>query len=142
MTIYNVLDIFFIVFHLAVIIFNLFGWIYKPLRKWNLGLLLLTGLSWSVLGIFYGFGYCPLTQWHWEVLSKLGRYPVENSYTQYLFDRITGMYVNSRLADTVTLAVFLAALFISSYLNIRDFLRNRRNQVPDRRQNTDSSENY
>jgi len=41
-------------------------------RKANLILLLLTGLSWFGLGIFYGWGYCPLTDWHWKVLRELG----------------------------------------------------------------------
>jgi hypothetical protein len=47
-------DIFFIVFHTFLIFFNLFGWIFKPLRKANLVVLILTGASWFILGIFYG----------------------------------------------------------------------------------------
>ncbi|MBN1819095.1 MAG: DUF2784 family protein [Prolixibacteraceae bacterium] len=125
---YKFLDIFFVVFHLLVIFFNLFGWIFKPFWKWNLGLLVLTGLSWSVLGIFYGFGYCPLTDWHWDVLGKLGRYPTETSYTQYLFTRISGMTLKSSLADLITLISFLCALIISTISNIVEFKR-RKNRV-------------
>ncbi|MCD4791284.1 MAG: DUF2784 domain-containing protein, partial [Bacteroidales bacterium] len=77
---YKFLDTFFVVFHTALIIFNLFGWIWKPTRRLNLITLLLTGASWFILGIFYGIGYCPLTDWHWQVLHKLGIYDVPNSY--------------------------------------------------------------
>ena len=126
MFIEKLLDIFFVVFHLAVIFFNLFGWMYRPLRKWNLALLLLTGFSWSVLGIFYGFGYCPLTDWHWDILGKLGRPPSETSYTQYLFNRLSGMNVSSRLADMVTLIAYITALVISVCLNLRDYLKKRK----------------
>ena len=67
------LDIFFLVFHTLLIFFNLFGWLIKPLRKANLIVLLLTGGSWFILGIFYGFGFCPFTEFHWQVLHKLGQ---------------------------------------------------------------------
>jgi hypothetical protein len=67
LVLYKVADSFFIIFHSVLICFNLFGWIPKALRKWNLFSLILTTFSWFILGIFYGFGYCFLTDWHWEV---------------------------------------------------------------------------
>ncbi|MFZ6050564.1 DUF2784 domain-containing protein [Halocola ammonii] len=117
---YQVADIFFTVFHTLIILFNLFGWIWKKTRKWNLLLLILTGLSWSVLGIWYGFGYCPFTDWHWQVLSELGKLPETPSYTEYLTERLTGMEVSNQSADAATLGGFLLALIISSWLNFRD----------------------
>ncbi|MBI5219369.1 MAG: DUF2784 domain-containing protein [Bacteroidia bacterium] len=120
---YKFLDIFFLVFHTLLIFFNLFGWIWKRTRKINLVTLLLTGLSWFALGIFYGIGYCPLTDWHWEVLHKLGRYDLPNSYTKYLADRITGLDFNARLADTMTAALFFVALAASLYVNIRPLIK-------------------
>jgi hypothetical protein len=67
------LDVFFLVFHASLILFNLFGWMFRKTRVWNLVTLLLTGLSWTLLGIFYGFGYCPFTDWHFQVLEELGK---------------------------------------------------------------------
>jgi hypothetical protein len=116
---YDLLDVFFVVFHLAVIVFNLFGWIFRPLRKWNLGLLIATGLSWVVLGFFYGFGYCPLTEWHWDVLAHKGNPPSETSYTQYLINRVFGVSISSLAADRATLIGYLAALALSLWVNIR-----------------------
>jgi hypothetical protein len=117
---YDLLDVFFVVFHLAVIVFNLFGWIFRPLRKWNLGLLIATGLSWVVLGFFYGFGYCPLTEWHWDVLAHKGDPPSETSYTQYLVNRVFGGSIRSVVADRATLFGYLAALALSVWVNIKN----------------------
>jgi len=62
-----------------VILFNLFGWIFRPLRKANLIVLALTGASWFILGIFYGIGYCPLTDWHFKLLYKHGQHALPDS---------------------------------------------------------------
>ena len=119
---YSFLDYFFIVFHTLLILFNVFGWIWKRTRKLNLILLLLTGLSWTLLGFFYGFGYCPLTDWHFKVLRKLGEYNLPNSYIKYLMDRLLTVDVSASTVDTVTLIVFLAALAVSLFFNFRHLL--------------------
>jgi hypothetical protein len=122
--IYRVLDIFFVVFHSSIVLFNLFGWIWKKTRIWNLVLLLVTGSSWLFLGLIVGtLGYCPLTDWHFSVLEKLGKTDLPYSYVKYLADRLTGLDINATLVDKVTLYSFLAALIISSFLNIRDYTR-------------------
>lgn len=119
---YHVLDIFFIIFHSSLVIFNLFGWIIRRTRILNLFTLLLTGASWFLLGIIVGtLGYCPLTEWHFNVLLRLGESNLPNSYIKYLTDRITGLDVSASLVDKVTLYSFIAALTISLFLNIRDF---------------------
>jgi hypothetical protein len=119
MFLYHVLDIFFMILHPAVIVFNLFGWIWKKTRVANLILLLLTGGSWFILGLFYGIGYCPFTQWHWEVLHHLGKTNLPDSYVKYLVLRITGISFSDRLTDTVTAICFFLALGLSLYVNLR-----------------------
>ena len=118
---YCILDYFFIIFHLALVIFNLFGWTWKKTRMANLVVLLLTGGSWFILGLFYGIGYCALTDWHWQVLTMLGNMPTETSYIQYLMARVFGLHFGIRLVDMVTLIMFLVALAVSVTMNIRDF---------------------
>jgi len=121
---YKILDIFFVVFHSFLILFNLFGWIWRRTRIWNLVTLLLTGASWVLLGWIVGVpGYCPLTDWHFSVLEKLGRTDLPNSYVKYLADRITGLDFNSGTVDKITLYSFLAALIISLVLNIRQHVK-------------------
>jgi hypothetical protein len=128
--IYRILDIFFVVFHSLLIIFNLSGWIWKKTRVYNLALLLLTGSSWLLLGLIVGVpGYCPLTDWHFQVLEKLGKTNLPSSYVKYLADRITGMHFNPSTVDRVTLYAFLAALTISVILNLFDLVQKRKKVI-------------
>lgn len=120
---YHILDWFFIVFHTALIIFNVAGWIWNRCRSWNLITLLLTAFSWFVLGIFYGTGYCFLTHWHWNVLSELSVHPPEHSYIQYLLRRLLSLKVSADFAEYLTLIVFAMALIISLWLNVRDYMK-------------------
>ena len=117
------LDVFFTIFHSCLVLFNLFGWIWKKTRRLNLICLLLTAGSWVVLGIFYGFGYCPLTDWHFNILRKLGYTDLPNSYLSFLFTRLTGVQLDQSLVDAVTTWGLVLALAISLYLNFRDLFR-------------------
>jgi len=117
------LDIFFTVFHTCLVLFNLFGWIWKKTRLANLITLLVTAGSWSILGIFYGFGYCPLTDWHFSILEKLGYTNLPDSYLSFLFTRLTGLPIDQSLVDSVTLWGLIVALAISLYLNIRHWIK-------------------
>jgi len=117
---FKFLDVFFVAFHSALIVFNIFGWIWIKTRKINLITLLLTGASWFILGIFYGWGYCPLTEWHWRVLYELGEVQLPNSYIQYLVNRITGINITGHLADIVTVVVYFVALAISLFANFKN----------------------
>ncbi len=120
------LDIFFVIFHTTLILFNLFGWIWKPTRKANLITLSLTFLAWFGLGIFYGIGYCPVTDWHWNVLNQLGQTDLPNSYISYLVLRISGIKPNDTIVDVMTMSLFLIAFGSSIFLNIRDMKEKRR----------------
>lgn len=126
---YSLADIFFVVFHTGIILFNLFGWGWKKTRKWNLALLLLTGLSWSVLGIWYGFGYCPFTDWHFDVLRELGHTGLPNSYIEYLIERLLPVDVAGSVVNTLTLTCFLLLLLISGWLNWRDWGRGKKQKA-------------
>jgi Protein of Unknown function (DUF2784) len=124
--IYRILDIFFVLFHTSLIFFNLFGWIWRKTRILNLLLLGLTGASWLFLGLIVGtLGYCPLTDWHFNVLNKLGESGLPSSYVKYLADRLTGLDLNPSLVDHITLYAFLTALIISLVLNIRSYILKR-----------------
>ena len=111
------LDWFFIIFHTVIIIFNLFGWTWNKTRKANLILLTLTGGSWFILGIWYGIGYCPVTDWHYKVLRNLGDNNLPNSYVKYLIDRVTGINLDANIVDVAVVIFFFLALCTSIYLN-------------------------
>jgi len=114
---YEFLNIFFFVFHSCLILFNLFGWIWNRTRKLNLFTLSATAFSWIVLGIWYGFGYCPCTHWHWLVRREMGLLDMPNSYIKFLIDELIGIEFSASTVDLWTGILFFAAFSISIYLN-------------------------
>ena len=120
------LDYFFLIFHTLLILFNVFGWIWKPLRLANLITLVLTGSSWFLLGIFYGFGFCPLTEWHFSIVEKLGETDLPYSYIQYLVSRISGIMPDEKLTDHLTLVFYFLALAASAFVNLKERLSRRK----------------
>ncbi len=126
MIIYAFLDKFFFVFHSAIIVFIISGWLLKKTRLAHLLVVLLTAFSWTILGIWYGFGFCPSTQWHWQVRMKLGHYDMPSTYTKFLIDSLTGLDLNARLVDILAVCVLLLALFASVLVNRRDLRRKKK----------------
>ena len=117
---YQLLNCFFFSFHTALIFFNTFGWIFHKTRKWNLVTLLLTAFSWFVLGIWYGWGYCFCTDWHWDVRKHLGYHDESNSYIQFLAQKLTGINFSIQLVNSVTAIVFFISLALSILFNVKD----------------------
>lgn len=111
------IDYFFILFHSALILFNVFGWIIPKWRFANLISLSVTAFSWFVLGIWYGIGYCPFTDWHWKVRQLIGYNDESNSYIHFLILKIFRINLPEKWVDTATLILFLLALIISIILN-------------------------
>ena len=115
--------------HSSLIVFNCTGWIWRKTRKANLVLLLTTAGSWLILGLLVGsLGYCPLTDWHFRVLTKLGVGDLPVSYVKYLADRILGTDIDAALIDALTLWTLVAALILSMGLNYLDYRRERLNR--------------
>jgi len=121
-----ILNIFFFVFHSCLILFNLFGWIWKKTRKANLILLILTLCSWFILGIWFGFGYCPSTDWHWQVRTKLNLSIPSDSYLEFLIETFTGLDVNKVWVDIFALLFLTAALVMSIVANLKDWRKKER----------------
>ena len=114
------LNSFFFVFHTVFTLFNITGWGFRKTRRLNRVTLLLTAFSWFVLGIWYGWGYCFCTDWHWQVREKLGYHDQRQSYIQFLVYKLTGKLFNEELVNYTTLIVFLLSLALSILLNVRD----------------------
>lgn len=115
---YKLADIAFVIFHTSLILFNLFGWIWKKTRPFNLATIILTFASWWLLGLIVGVpGYCPFTEWHFDILQKLGHTDLPASYIKYLADRLTGLDFSQQLVDDLTLYGLVAAFIASISLN-------------------------
>ncbi len=117
---YYFLDKFFLFFHSALMIFILFGWVWRKTRLTNLIVILLTAFSWFFLGIWYGFGFCPSTEWHWQVRYRLGYFNMPDSYTKFLADTLTGLDINQKVIDIIAVLFLALALLASVLTNVRD----------------------
>ena len=126
---YQFLNIFFFVFHTALVLFNTLGWVFPATRKWNLVSLGVTAFSWFVIGIWYGWGYCFCTDWHWAVRRKLGYHDESRSYIHFLILKLTGNNMSPQLVETATLLVFLISIVLSVWLNIRDYIRKKKGKA-------------
>lgn len=115
----HLIDYFFFLFHTVLILFNVFGWVIPRWRFANLLTLSLTAFSWFVLGVFHGLGYCPFTDWHWEVRRILGYNDQSNSYIHFLILKILGINLPENLVDMATVIVFFTAFSISIFLAIK-----------------------
>ena len=122
---YKGLNYFFFIFHTLLVIFILFGWIFTKTRKYHLAAILLTAFSWFILGIWYGWGYCICTDWHWRTRNILGHTDASDSYIHFLILNITGINFSFQLVDKVTLYLFLVCSALSVVLNLRDWIKDK-----------------
>jgi hypothetical protein len=115
----HALNVAFFVFHTAWMGFVCVGWMWRRTRRWHLAAVALTGLSWFLLGAWYGWGYCPCTDWHWRVRERLG-YVDPPSYTQLLIREVTGLDVSAAVSDALTLGIYLVAAVLGVLMTVRD----------------------
>ncbi|WP_411275209.1 DUF2784 domain-containing protein [Daejeonella sp.] len=104
--------------HLLIIGFNLLGWIWRSTRKTHFYLVIATIFSWIILGFWFGFGYCPLTDWQWQIKEKLGERDLPNSFIKYFADKLTGMDISPNLIDTVTAVSFGLVIIVSFIIRL------------------------
>lgn len=116
------LDILFTVFHVGLTLFNLTGWAFKKLRRLHLMSILLTLGSWLILGFFYGFGYCFLTDWHWDIKRELGKSGLPNSFIKYYLDAIFNADIAPAMVDAITISG-LAFAVVMTVIKNRDLIR-------------------
>jgi hypothetical protein len=103
--------------HLSIVFFNLFGWIPKRWRKAHFISVVLTASSWFILGIWFGFGYCPFTDWQWQVKERLGETGLPSNFVEYFAEKISGHDFSPVLVSNVIAYSFAAAAGISIYVN-------------------------
>ena len=99
--------------HLLLIVFIAFGWIFPDYRKAHLFVVLITGCSWIIFGFEYGANNCILTNWHYQILQKMGEINLPETYTQYALKRFTGFTVPTHSALLLTRSSWLISLVLS-----------------------------
>lgn len=111
------LDVLLTIVHISIIVFNLFGWIPKRTRKAHLVSVSLTAASWFVLGIWYGTGYCPFTEWQWKVKTQLGEKDLPSNFVEYYLEKITGRNFSPAFVNTLIAVCFCLAVVLTIYVN-------------------------
>lgn len=111
------LDILYTLLHLLIIGFNLFGWIFPRTRKLHFIFVLVTAASWFILGIWFGIGYCPVTDWQWRVKEQLGERDLPDSFITYYANKISGRNFSDAFVGVITMIVFILAVLLSVYVN-------------------------
>lgn len=74
-----------------------------------------TIFSWGALGLVYGFGYCFLTDIHWQVKHSLGE-RLPPSYIHYIFENWFDLALDRNYVDLAVGIVFFLLLFIYLFL--------------------------
>jgi len=110
---YITVDVFFNAFHIIAILVNCFGWAYQKTLKLNLVFLLLTISSWSILGSFYGIGFCFLTMLHSLSLDYLGSSNIPFSYVDYIILQKLGLSIASNTISLISVLLIFTSLSVS-----------------------------
>ena len=113
----SLLDALLTILHLVIILFNLTGWMSANTRRLHLISITLTAVSWFLLGIWFGIGYCPITEWQWQIKEKLGEVNLPDSFIKYYGDKITGSNLDPGFINTLTAVCFALAAILSIYMN-------------------------
>jgi len=100
-----------------IILFNLFGWIFSAAKKAHFFSILITAFCWFILGIWFGWGYCPLTDWQWHIKARLGKTNLPASFITWSANELTGTRFSDTFINLLTLLLFIAAAAISVYFN-------------------------
>ena len=115
----DILNVGFFTLHSAWILFNCLGWVWRKTRVWHLVTVSLTALSWFGLGVWYGWGYCPCTDWHWQVRARLG-YHDPPSYIQLVIRQLIRVDTGPILANALAVGTLTVVAAIGVVLSIRD----------------------
>lgn len=120
--VYHILNFLFHVLHLSIILFVMLGWMVAAFLPFHLALLLATLGSWFVLGHWLGQGYCPISDWHWEIKKNYGPGKPEGTYIHRILQSITGKALDSEKVDHMVVLATLVLTIGSVILNLTQYL--------------------
>ena len=120
-----ILDYLFHLLHIVTIVINCFGWIHPKTRKIHLVVFTITAISWIGLGAIYGFGYCFLTDWHWQVKASLGHSHIPASYFTYWLNNIFGLAIDPSTIDSGVFIIFIVILISTGIVHLKQYFGQR-----------------
>lgn len=111
--------------HGGIVLANLTLWIWHRTRRLHLLVVTCTALSWFGLGLFYGVGYCFLTDWHWSIKRARGEHSLPGSFIHYALHDGLGLALSPATTNWLTAGGFALAVLLSVALNFRDWRRSK-----------------
>lgn len=120
------------VLHTSLLCFVILGWIFKGTRRAHITLLALILVSWIGLGylsMIYGWGtdesrgwgYCLLTDVHWNIKTNLGETELPSSFIAYFFEKSLQVHLSTEVVNTLSYGLLLISLVMSIFLNMLDY---------------------
>lgn len=101
------------IFHLVIVLFLIFGWISTKSRRLHRFAVGVTAFLWIGVGALVGkLGYCPVTDWHWDVKRLRGEQGLPVSYVDYNLQKI-GIHLPPDRADQIVMVVFAAIVILT-----------------------------
>ena len=117
---YLFLDYFLAFTHTGLILFNLTGWAWVKTMRLHLLTMTLAMLSWFIAGVFYGWGYCPLTDLHWEIKRTLGETNIPISYVKYYLDKLFAYSFDPILLSNIVVPLGILVFILSIWVNLKN----------------------
>lgn len=117
---YPLLDALLYIFHVLVMLVNLAGWVRPVTRKLQRYTFGATVLSWLLPGAWYGFGYCFLTDWHWQVRRAMGEYDLPYSFIQLIARDLGCGEISTGTSDMIAVTGLSIALIGCAWGIYRD----------------------
>ncbi len=72
-------------------------------------------------------GYCPFTDWQWQVKEKLGERNLPSNFIEYFAEKFTGIDFDARFVNNMIAISFVIVALLSIYVNfIATWLRKTR----------------
>lgn len=103
--------------HLTVVGINILGWMVPRLRTLAALMQLGTLGCWVSFGLAKGWwGYCPLTDWHWQVLRAQGVANLPPNYISYVLQEWMDITLPYSMVTGIIAGCFAMAMLINGYL--------------------------
>jgi hypothetical protein len=114
----RILDVLLTLVHLGLIAFNLFGWIPRSTRRLHFISICITAFFWLIPGIWFGIGYCPITDWQWDVKRRLGEKDLPSSFITYFLNTTTNKEFSDKTVGLITAICFALVAGIALYFRL------------------------
>ena len=102
--------------HASLVIFAMTGWAFEKTQKLHFWTILSILFAWLIIGYWVGtIGYCPITDFHWDLKRALGETNLPNSFIKYVLDWLFQYDFNRHEVDQLTGIVMVLVVTITGW---------------------------